>query len=333
MMTDVRRSLLSFGCSLILATPALCAGNSESGIASQAEVRKLHFPDKSIGALMLLAHNKGDGSWLTYTNSGKQIGSAQGTITLTIPPGFALVLDANRRVFENPILLKEISPYGIDVLKLSFISMDDREDNMLERAIGYVENLKSLRVLCFDRSEVNDAAILKLKNLPHLVCINLFLSSITGSCFKSFSKFPELYQVDAPFCQLDQSSIDGLAQIPKLKNLDLSRTNMTVVGAKSLAKLTNLARLNLGKNPKFDDACIAYLQPLSKLKSLDLRGTHVTIEGLKSISGIKLQKLCLPTSLRKNMLEITKMFPSTRISVDTLTPPTKDDQMMYAPLR
>jgi len=31
---------------------------------------------------------------------------------------------------------------------------------MLERAIGYVENLKSLRVLCFDRSEVNDAAIL-----------------------------------------------------------------------------------------------------------------------------------------------------------------------------
>lgn len=329
----MHRSLWCLACLLILATPALSAGNSESGIASHADVRKLHFPDKSIGALMLLRHNTGDNSWSTYTNSGRQIGSAQGTLTLTVPPGSELMLDANRRVFENPILLKQVSPYGIDVLRLSFISLDDREDHMLERAIDYVDNLKGLRALCFDRSEVNDAAILKLKSLPHLVCMNFFLSSINGTCFKSFTKFPELYQLDVPLCSIDQASMDGLAQIPKLKNLDLGRTHMTVVGAKSLAKLTNLARLNVGSNAKFDDACMVYLKPLTKLKFLDLRSTNITFEGLKSIRGIKLQTLYLPKPLRKNMPEITKMFPSTSVSVDTYNPPSKEDKTIYAPLR
>jgi hypothetical protein len=58
-----------------------------------------------------------------------------GTVNLTVPPQCALMLDANRRVVEDPRLLKQVS--GIDAIRLNFISMEDREDDMCDKAIAY----------------------------------------------------------------------------------------------------------------------------------------------------------------------------------------------------
>jgi Leucine-rich repeat (LRR) protein len=270
--------------------------------------------------------------WATYT-AGKQVGSGLGDVTVIVPPDYALLMDANRRVFENPILLKEISP-GLDALRLSFMAMEDREDHMLERAMPYVGYLKGLRVLFFDRSDINDADLSKVNNLPRLCYINLFLTQINGSCFAHLSTFPELYQLDVPFCHLDQKKIANLAQIRKLRYLDLCRTHMTIVGARSLSKLTGLTRLNLQQNLKFDDQCIKYLQPLKKLTWLDLRRTKVTFEGIKYLQGIKLQQLFVPMACRKKMSEIKAMFPSASIMTETGPEAvTKDDKMIYAPLK
>jgi hypothetical protein len=216
---------------------------------------------------------------------------------------------------------------------MSFMSMDDREDHMLERAVPFVENLKGLRGIFFDRSEINDVEVSKLKNLPQLYYLNFFLSHIDGSCFKHLSAFPELSQLDVPYCHLDQKTIADLAQIRKLRYLDLGRTDMTTVGARSLSKLTNLLHLNLAQNPKFDDECLKNVQPLTKLVWLDLRQTKVTFEGIKYLRGLKLYKLFVPASCRKNMREISAMFPSTAITVDTAYgAPTKEDKMMFGPL-
>jgi hypothetical protein len=333
-------ALLFFVCSSLFATPAVSAGHPDqpanpdhpkNGLKATSEVRKFHFPDKSIGALLVVEERREDDCWYTY-RQGVQVGSAQGSVSVTVPPNNILLMDANRRVFENPILLKEVSP-GLDALKLSFMSMEDREDHMLERAMGYVENLKTIRAIIFDRSEVTDVEVSKLKNLPHLCYLNFFLTQIDGSCFKNLSAFPELYQLDVPTCHLDQRTIADLAQIRKLRYLDLGRTGMSIVGARSLSKLTTLVRLNLSQNYQFDDACIKNLQPLTKLSWLDVRQTKVTFEGIKYLRGLKFRELMVPACCRKNMREVKAMFPSAEITLE-MAPgtPTKEDKLIYGPL-
>ena len=299
---------------------------------SAPEVVKLHFPDKSLGALLLVIALKGDDHWGTY-QSGTQVASAIGNVTVTVPADTALMMDANRRVFENPILLREVSP-GLDALRMSFMSMEDREDHMVERAMPYIENLKSLHILFFDRSEMTDAEVCKIKNLPHLNYINLFLSQIDGACFSHLSTFPELYQIDCPCCHIDQKNIASLAQVRKLRYLDLGRTDMNIVGARSLSKLTGLERLNISQNFRINDECMKSLSPLKKLTWLDVRSTSVTFEGLKALSGIKLRYLFFPPRCAKHMREIKAMFPSTILASDSgPVNLSKDDKMIYAPLK
>jgi hypothetical protein len=327
--------LSPFALSSLPAGPAYCAPNSGGGAKAHPDSRRLHFPGKSIGTLLICKTHNDDDTWQIFGyGPGEQVGGAQGDVSLTIPPGYNVVLEANRRLFENPALLKEVSPNGIDLLRLSFTSMDDREDHMLDQAVGYVDNIRGLRVLFFDRSETNDAQVSKLRNLPHLCSINFFWSSIDGSCFAGLSAFPELYEIDAPLCQLDEQKLIGLARIPKLRNLDLGRDHLTLTGAKSLAKLVNLVHLSVGDNPQFDDECVKFLQPLSHLRSLDLRGTKITLDGIKSIRGLHLQSLYLPGRLQKNSQQVKAMLPNTQISYLEPKPPrvSKDDNRIFAPL-
>ena len=339
-----RAALVSLACSFLFVMPALSAGHpdksgrpdkpdrTKGASRATAEVRKLQFPDKSVGALMLITERPGDDHWFTYSQ-GIQVGSAQGNVSITVPPDHVLMMDANRRIFENPILLKEVSP-GLDVLRLSFMPMADCEDHMLERAMPFVENLKGLRALFFDRSDASDLEVSKLKSLPHLCYISFFLSRVDGSCFKTLSAFPELYQLDVPCCHIDQKNIAYLAQIRKLKYLDLDRTGMTIVGARSLSKLTTLVRLDLGQNPKLDDECVKCLQPLKKLYWLDLQSTKVTFEGIKYLRDLKLHQLVVPANCRSHMSEIKAMFPSTIIQLEMGHEKIdREDKIIYGPLK
>jgi hypothetical protein len=320
----------------IITAPGLCVKTSANVPKAQADTRLIHCPDKSIGSVMVVKAHKPDDTWAVYGfGEPQQKQGAKGTVSLTVPRGYSLYLDTNRRVFENPLLLEEVSPDGIDILKLSFTSMDDREDHMLEQALEHVNHLTGLRVLCLDRSEVTDKQISKLGKLPHLCCINFFLSSINGSCFKDLSAFPELYEIDVPFCQIDQSNIASLAGIRQLRNLDLRHSDTSLKGARALQKLTGLVRLNLGENLKVDDECANFLRPLVHLKQLDLRGTGITMAGVKPLGGLKLEYLWLPARLQTNLKELTMMFPNAKIYFEgsRYAPPTRDDKKIFAPLR
>jgi hypothetical protein len=327
--------LLTVFLPLLLTTPGFCVKKSTTSVNDHADTRSLHFPAKSIGALSVVKAHRPDDSWFAYGfDEGQQIRGAQGTVSLTIPPGYSLLVDANRRVFENPSLLDEVSPDGIDVLRLSFTSMDDSEDGMLEQALKHVHKLTGLRALYLDRSEVTDMQLTKLKPLPHLGCINFFLSWINGSCFEYLKAFPELYEIDAPCCQIEQSNIKSLVVIRKLKNLDLRRSNITLEGARAIQKITGLVKLDLADNPKFNDDCVKLLCPLVHLKQLDLRNTEVTIAGVKSMASLKLESLALPARLQPRLKELKLLFPNTKISFagSQNSPLTRTDKMMFGPL-
>jgi hypothetical protein len=298
----------------------------------RSEVRKLHFPKQSIGSLILMETYLNPSRWPSNTR-GKVLCGACGDITVTVPGDKLLALDAsNRKIYENPHLLEEISPNGIDALRLSFISMDDQEDDMLARALGCVHHLQGLRALYVDRSEATDKGLAKLKNMPHLACINCFLTGVTGACFKDL---PQLSAIDVTCCNIDPKNLVYLAQMPNLRILNVAQTHLDKIGSHYLAKCAGLVELYVGNNAQFDDGCLQDLVPLRKLQSLGLSGTGITLNGLKILRGRNFKELTLPSSMRTNKTQLESMFPGAQVMFggNGQGKLSKDDATILAPLR
>jgi hypothetical protein len=68
--------------------------------------------------------------------------------------------------------------------------------------------------------------------------------------------------------------------------LDLTLTQVTDVGLKELAGLTDLQTLNLDVN-RITDAGLKELAALTSLQTLDLNTTQVTNQGLKELARLK----------------------------------------------
>ncbi len=307
---------------------------NKSGKNALIETRTLVFPKKSIGALNLVHKRAQDirGVWASNALA-KPLGNAAGLIKVSVPPGSAIELEPNRRVFDNPALLKEIPHSGVDILRLTFYGMEEGEEKICDRALVYVSGMPNLKALTLDRSDVTDDGLAKLKNLPRLAAINCFFTAINGSCFKKLASLPALTTLGLRNCKIDQKNLIDLSKIAKLKNLSLDNTRLDQSGAKGLGLCTDLVSLSVHGNRHFDDQCIKYLNSLKKLEFLDLRDTAVTVKGISALHGIKLKFMTIPSSWADKKNELQAMFPGTTITSRSTGKIGADEKVIFAPLR
>ena len=81
-----------------------------------------------------------------------------------------------------------------------------------------------------------------------------------------------------------------IAQLKKLRQLDLSGTAITANGLKTLASFPKLQRLNLWNVAALDDAAAPYLEALTSLTSLDLSNTRIgdaSLTRLMKLGGLR----------------------------------------------
>ncbi|HEY9758124.1 MAG TPA: hypothetical protein V6C97_23360 [Oculatellaceae cyanobacterium] len=302
----------------------------------KGDVRTLKFPDdQSLGSLLIfIPKHENPDAISSYSWGDRQLSGAKGLVRVTVPANHLLVLDANKIVFAQPELLKKVPANGIDVLRLSAISLADEEDGLCDAALGYINGIKGLKVLTVDRSEATDAGLSKIKDLPNLRSISTFLSSINGSCFKDLAKLPNLQELSCPKCRLNASNLAYLAKFPKLQILDVARDGLDETAAVEIGKCTKLKDLSLRGNKKFDDKCVSHLAALKELRYLDLGNTKVTADGLKKLARDKLKVLTLSQSLKFQDTELKAMFPNSRINYcPTEKSVTREERQIYAPLR
>jgi hypothetical protein len=257
-----------------------------------------------------------------------------GTVNITVPPQCAVMLEANRRVVDDPSLLKQVS--GIDALKLGFYSMEDREDNMCDKALAYAKSIEGLRIILVNGSDATDNGLSQLTDMPNLESINAKGSLVKGASFKVLPNLPSLRDLSFAVCPIDQSNLVYLGRCPKLEILHLEKTKLRLPGAKFLSKCTGLTELSLSGNPNFDDSCLICLAPLRKLKALNITDTAVTIKGLTALRGLKIRQLDLPREeLERHSSEIKSMFPNARISYSggPVHKVKHDAKIIFAPLR
>ncbi len=302
---------------------------SQDSKAAAATKRTLHFPKGlSLGVINVGNDTLAFKGWAQNV----RVAGAAGDVTISVPAGQRVIFEANHRVFENPALLDQISPVGIDGLKLGFISLADREDDMCDAALAHVVHFQGLTEVNVDRSEATDAGLAKLKAVPSLVVISCFLSSVHGQCFKELATLPALRALLASYCQLKAENLKYLAQFPKLQLLNLDWTHMDAAGAKHLANCRHLENLSVRGNVRFNDSCMAYLQSLKNLKKLDLRGTSVSIAGLRQLKGNNYQMLCLPAAMKENLAEVKRLFPKVSLLFEAERTLNQQEKTLYAPL-
>jgi internalin A len=95
--------------------------------------------------------------------------------------------------------------------------------------------------------------------------------------------------------------LSKIAQLKKLRQLDLGGTSITVNGLKMLASLPDLRRLNLWNVAAIDDTAAPHLETLRALNTLDLSNTNV--------GDASLARLAKLTNLRRLYVSETKVTP------------------------
>jgi hypothetical protein len=85
---------------------------------------------------------------------------------------------------------------------------------------------------------------------------------------------------------VNDATIVNLPDMPALRNLNLSRTNITDMAMRSLTRFTSLEQLNLYETA-VSDAAIPEIARLNKLKSLNTWSTRITIAGVSNLQAQK----------------------------------------------
>ncbi len=310
---------------------ALGAENAKSSQPKQLYLKRtLHFPgDKVLGAIWVGNQEKIFGPMRRL----KQVAGATGSVTISLRTGDRVMFEANRRVFEHPDCLSQISPVGLDCVKLSFISLDDREDEMCDRALAQVFRLNGITQLDVDRSDATDRGLSSVQNCTTLQGINCYMSSVNGDCLQDLAKLPALKALWLGRCSIKQKTLACLPRFLRLQELDLERTGLDASGVSFLSKCSSLEILGVRGNAKFDDRCLKPILLLQKLRDLDMRETPVTMAGVRTLKALKLQRLCVPEALAKDVPELKRLFPGAFISA--LSPygeTSAEDMHIYSPL-
>jgi hypothetical protein len=297
---------------------------------SKIEVRVLHFPsDKSMGTI-LLGKNEVRGEFYKKI----QVAGAAGDVKVEVPPGYFILFEANRRVFEHPESVDRIPKEGVDRLKIGSIAMTDGEEGLCDKALSHVPSITGLKGLDVDRSDATDKGLSCVKFLKNLERVNCLHSDVSGAFFKDLIGLPHFDYLDCSWCAIDEANLKFLPSLKHLETLNMARTGLTDSALIELAKCENLRELHIGSNPKLTDGGMKALLPMKNLRYLDVRKTKLTLRGLRNIAGVKLYFLGVPQSLSQqtNLKELMKVFPGVQLFLENNEVPD-EIRKTYAPIK
>ncbi len=100
----------------------------------------------------------------------------------------------------------------------------------------------------------------------------------------------QIVAIDLSSSWINDSDLDKISHLPKLRKLDISHTKITDVGLEHLKSLREVTDLNLYYAEYVTESGIAHLRDWSKLERLNLRGTKVAsrvFEYLAHLTSLK----------------------------------------------
>jgi len=158
------------------------------------------------------------------------LAAVQGVVVVNLRPGALCTFDPNRAMYENPRALLSVSPQGIEAIKIHFVSMDPKEDNLCDQLSQNLSHLNQLKVLKAKNSDFSDAALFKIDSLPALYFLDLSGSMVSRKCLKAAARFKNLQSLGLSNLHFNGADFGAWATLAKL--------DAVLVKLKSLKKLT-----------------------------------------------------------------------------------------------
>lgn len=153
-------------------------------------------------------------------------------------------------------------------------------------ALVEVARLKKLRVLELDDTDVGDAGLEAIRNMPALAEVSY--KDMRGVGARGMAALAALRRLDTlhlAFAEVDDS-LEKLAASRTLRQLTLLRATVTDARAASIAKIRSLRVLALSYTP-ITDGALAHVAALPQLATLELINTRITDDGVKALSQTK----------------------------------------------
>jgi hypothetical protein len=296
--------------------------------ASTRGKRVLPFPrDYSLGEILISPDPE-------PTEENALMGAAKGTIV--VPAGKFVTFIPSHRFYQNPAIINTLPADGIDCLTLQAVTLDDSEDGLCDRALGYIGHLKGLIVLNLDKSDATDKGAVHAADLPNLQKITAFQSTIEGGFVKQLGGLKQLRYLRLPSSPVKEQNLQYFCTLPHLEHLALSHSAISDEGVKNLAGCSQLIDLDLADCPRITDQSISALLGLKKLRLLNLAGTSITSKGLMRLNALPLACLTLPGNLylSTQLKAIHAAFPGVNIGGAQFSkkPVDAETNKLFAPL-
>lgn len=133
------------------------------------------------------------------------------------------------------------------------------------------------------RGRLNERELMSLATLRKLKSLRLNSCRVTDDVIEVLAKLPELEELELRNCfGISPRGFVALAELQKLKSLNLSGANIGNYGAEWIGRLSRLEHLNLS-DTDVGNRGIAAIARLSNLKSLNLDRTLITDAGLSAL--------------------------------------------------
>lgn len=172
-------------------------------------------------------------------------------------------------------------------LEILLFNSDVSEDELL-RTLPYLTDLIRLSLLSFRGEGLSNKVLKMIGTLVHLQELSLsYCRRCTTRGLRELTKLPELTSLEL-IRTFDIQSMEPLAQLPKLQNLDLEGwISLTNKGLSHVKRLRALKSLNLEGCGliSISDEGIMHLKELENLEWLSLSRCKIK-EGLKYLSGL-----------------------------------------------
>lgn len=173
---------------------------------------------------------------------------------------------------------------------------DLRELNLIRTwykdSLGFVPALRQLRAIYISHTQIADAELAHLAELPELRKVDYSANRVGNEGIKHLAAIPALNDLDLSTYDsgfpptITVQSCRLLSQSRHLEKLDLSGTKLDEQGLVYIGQLFALQELRLERTGTSDTG-LAYLANLNKLRVLNLWQTSISDNGLPYLGGIK----------------------------------------------
>ncbi|MBS2007231.1 MAG: hypothetical protein JST01_09335 [Cyanobacteria bacterium SZAS TMP-1] len=293
--------------------------------APRRAARVINFPPKfSVGLLKMVPCPGVKGREIDVAGHG----------SVAVPAGYMTLLVAEHRLFAYPELIDTFAPDDFDSIQLTAVAFDDKEEGEVDKVLAKIGHLKGLREVVLDRSEVSDAALQHVCELPELQRLSVFAASFSGTCLKGLSALPHLASLRLSQNYLNQAELRYLSNMHSLRSLALSRCNLKNAALRDVGKCTLLTALDLSGNPDLSDEGLNNLAALKNLRYISMGQTKCTIKGLLQLQGLPLNYIQLAEGQLSSadLAALRRAFPSLNIFQKLHSRPVNDEvQTIFAP--